>query len=174
MADLAPHRTTVDQDLRSIDIASPLVRHVSRSPALARGDIGRRFQSQMRLDHGFIARPRAFSPCSQRPSIVLCRTALRYRPCRAPAFRLGDRRAVRPSKLASSTAKCSPSPALTRAASILATSVLFRAGSSFRRPLRADQCWVGWFKPSVRSSPYRCGYLKTRRRRFRNYFWPLL
>ncbi|MGY4352232.1 hypothetical protein ACVWXM_008725 [Bradyrhizobium sp. GM7.3] len=31
MADLAPHRTAVDQYLRSIDVTSPLVRHVSQS-----------------------------------------------------------------------------------------------------------------------------------------------
>src|SRR4051794_2458530 len=34
MADLAPHRTAVDQYLRSIDVTSPLVRHVSQSPPL--------------------------------------------------------------------------------------------------------------------------------------------
>lgn len=34
MPDLAPHGTAVDQYLRRIDIASPLVRHVSQSPLL--------------------------------------------------------------------------------------------------------------------------------------------
>lgn len=37
VADLAPQRTAVDQDLRSIDITSPLVRHVSPSPAYNAG-----------------------------------------------------------------------------------------------------------------------------------------
>ncbi|MGY4358486.1 hypothetical protein ACVWZR_007611 [Bradyrhizobium sp. i1.3.1] len=34
VADLAPHRTAVDQYLRSIDITSPLVCHDSQSPPL--------------------------------------------------------------------------------------------------------------------------------------------
>lgn len=32
--DLAPHKTAVDQYLRSIDVTSPLIRHVSQSPPI--------------------------------------------------------------------------------------------------------------------------------------------
>jgi hypothetical protein len=66
--DLASHKTAVDQYLRSIDVTSPLIRHVSQSPPLYHArDIDRRFQSQMRLDHGFIARLRVFSLSQPEP-----------------------------------------------------------------------------------------------------------
>lgn len=39
VADLAPHKTAVDQYLRSIDAKSPLVRHVSQSPRSTAGEI---------------------------------------------------------------------------------------------------------------------------------------